>query len=578
MSVRGRVVVAIAAVVAALVLPSTAFGHAYLVKTVPSASGLLNGPPQDVALTYDEAVEPRFAVISVTDVNGHQLATGHPRRSASNPDTLIVPVRRNLPEGWYLVYWRAISVDGHPVQGAFTFAIGPNAGPAPQFVIPKISQTATTHRLLIARWAAFLSVMAAIGLFVLRIAIARPVVRRVDGTSLHAVSVAFVVASVIGLIAVPVYLDFATAGFALRSVFDVGGLVPLFRTTAFGRGYLDLEICFALFCVAAWIALWLDRPEREQRSVAELLATTGAFLGAAAALVTPGASGHAGQTSPRGVSMLLDWSHLLAGSLWIGGLIGLLVLWASLDSRVRVPGLSVAVPRFSNVAFVSVLVLVGSGVGATIIHLPIFSALWDTSYGKAILVKIGILFAALCLAAVNLFRAKPQLAAAGNGDPDAARPAARLLRGTVSGEAVLIAGAIFAAAVLSSLAPPAAALSKEGSALAHVGPGRVVSTVHQNGYTLQMLVSPNKAAIPNNFALKITKNGKPVSGANVTLGFAMLDMEMANQEYQLRETQPGVYTRPAPALVMVGHWGLSFNVTPKGGTPFTAFIVDHATG
>ena len=55
-----------------------------------------------------------------------------------------MPLKPHLPEGWYLVYWRAISVDGHPVQGAFTFAIGPNQGPAPQFVVPKISQTATT--------------------------------------------------------------------------------------------------------------------------------------------------------------------------------------------------------------------------------------------------------------------------------------------------------------------------------------------------------------------------------------------------------------------------------------------------
>ena len=40
------------------------------------------------------------------------------------------------PEGWYLVYWRVISVDGHPVRGAFTFAVGPNPGPQPQFVDP----------------------------------------------------------------------------------------------------------------------------------------------------------------------------------------------------------------------------------------------------------------------------------------------------------------------------------------------------------------------------------------------------------------------------------------------------------
>ena len=79
-------------------------------------------------LTFDEAVEPRFAIISVTDVDAHQETTGPVTRSPSDPDTLVVPIK-HVGEGWYLVYWRAISVDGHPVQGAFTFAVGPNAGP-----------------------------------------------------------------------------------------------------------------------------------------------------------------------------------------------------------------------------------------------------------------------------------------------------------------------------------------------------------------------------------------------------------------------------------------------------------------
>ena len=61
------------------------------------------------------------------------------QRSPANPDTLVVPLRPHLPEGWYLIYWRAISVDGHPVQGAFTYAVGPNPGPAPQFAIPSIA-------------------------------------------------------------------------------------------------------------------------------------------------------------------------------------------------------------------------------------------------------------------------------------------------------------------------------------------------------------------------------------------------------------------------------------------------------
>jgi copper transport protein len=93
-----------------------------------------------------------------------------------------------------------------------------------------------------------------------------------------------------------------------------------------------------------------------------------------------------------------------------------------------------------------------------------------------------------------------------------------------------------------------------------------------------MLVSPNKAAAPNSFALRITKGGQPVRGANVTLTFNHLEMQMPQQEYQLPERQPGVYTHAAPALVMVGRWGLSFQITPRGGRPFTALIVDQADG
>ncbi len=560
-----------------LALPSSASAHAYLIKTVPAASGVLDTPPKTVQLTYDEAVEPRFAIISVTDASGKQETTGPVTRSPSDPDTLVVPLRPNLPQGWYLIYWRAISVDGHPVQGAFTYAVGPNPGPAPQFPVPSISATATSTNLLIARWVMFLSVMVAIGLFALRMLIARPLVRRVRGARLRPLSIAFVIASVVGLLAIPTYLDFAIANDSLRSVFDLGALVPLFRVTAFGRGYVDMLECFALFCGAAWIALWLDRPDRDRRSIAELLSLTGALLAAAAVLVIPGAAGHAGQTSPRGLSMFLDWLHLASGSLWVGGLIGLLVVWGSLGSELRTAGLSVCVPRFSNIALPSVLALLATGTAATIIHMPAVNALWETGYGKAILVKIGLLTAAICLASISRLRAKPRIAA-GRGDPELAASGARLLRRTVSGEAFLVAAAVFAAAVLSSLAPPPPAFAEQNSALATVGPGQVVKTIGRLGYRLQFLVSPNKAAAPDSFALKITKNGQAVRGANVTLTFNHTEMEMPQQEYQLTETRPGVYSRAAPALVMVGKWALAFQITPKSGPPFTALILDQANG
>ena len=82
MNRRARIALGLAAVVAALVVPGAASAHAYLVKTVPSAAGLLNGAPAEVALTYDEAVEPRFALISVTNAAGHRLAAPLACRSA----------------------------------------------------------------------------------------------------------------------------------------------------------------------------------------------------------------------------------------------------------------------------------------------------------------------------------------------------------------------------------------------------------------------------------------------------------------------------------------------------------------
>ena len=100
----------------------------------------------------------------------------------------------------------------------------------------------------------------------------------------------------------------------------------------------------------------------------------------------------------------------------------------------------------------------------------------------------------------------------------------------------------------------------------------------RNGYRIELRVSPNRAAAPNSFAIRVTKDGQPVRHASVIAGFAMLDMEMGTQKYVLPERAPGLYERAAPALVMVGHWGLSFEITPPGLQPFTVTLIDRTTG
>jgi copper transport protein len=239
--------------------------------------------------------------------------------------------------------------------------------------------------------------------------------------------------------------------------------------------------------------------------------------------------------------------------------------------------MAVCVPRFSIVAFVSVNLLIASGIGRTYVELPTVASLWQTSYGKTILVKVALLGATMLIAAVNLLRTTPHLVAS-RERPELGPPATALLRRLVSVEAVIVAAVIVAAAVLSSLPPPSKALAALGAVSAHVGPGPVTSVVERNGYTLKVGVTPNRAAQQNEFELALTRGGRPVTGANVTATFAMLDMEMGQQAYNLKESSAGVYTHAAPALVMVGHWGITFDVEPPGGQPFDAVIVDRANG
>ena len=575
----GRASTLLVAFVVALAVPALAWGHATLLGTQPQASGVLSQPPTEVRLTFSERIEPRFAVISVTDAGGNQTIAGSPARTADDENAIFVPVK-DLSQGWYLVWWRVISADGHPIRGAFTFAVGPSPGPPPQFVIPSLGESAATPGLIGTRWVLLLTMMGAIGLIAFRGVIARPL--QVTGGSerpLRAVTTAAAVTLGVALVAAPVYLLLATAEFSLRPWSDIGEIVPLVRDSAFGRAFSDLWAVLALLAVASGAALALDRPGRRRRSAEALLAACGAAGCAAAALALPGLGGHPSTTSPVGAMLALDWAHLAAASIWLGGLAGLLVLAVATEPGKRVAALAVVVPRFSRVAIGSVAVLLATGIVASVVHLPTLSALWETSYGQSLIAKSILLVVALVLGAVNTLRSRPRLiAAAQRRDGALGEGAASLLRRLVLGETALLAGAVFAAAILTSIAPPSPALARAGEADGKVGPGVVARAFTRDGVRIEVGIQPNRAAIDNTFAVRLQRDGAPVRNARVTTELDMLDMSMQRQAYTLTETSPGVYERKRPALVMVGHWLLDYTIEIPGREPIELQVVDKAEG
>jgi len=371
----------------------------------------------------------------------------------------------------------------------------------------------------------------------------------------------------------------ATAEFSLRPWTDLGAIVPLVRDSGFGRAFSDLWGVLALLAAASALALMLDRPGRARRSGEALLALFGAAACAAAALALPGLAGHPATTSPVGLMLALDWAHLAAASIWIGGLLGLLVLAATTEAGSRVTALAVVVPRFSRAAMVSVAVLLATGIVASIVHLPTLGSLWQTDYGLAIIAKSVLLACALVLGAVNNLRSRPRLVAAvQRRDQALGEGAARLLQRLVLGESALLVGAVVAASILTSIAPPSDALAKLGKTDAHVGPGAVAQTFTRDGVRIQVGITPNRAAIDNAFALRLQRAGKPVRNATVTAQLDMLDMSMQQQAYTLTESSPGVYRRNRPAFVMVGHWLLGYTIEIPGHKAIDLQVVDKAGG
>ena len=201
--------------------------------------------------------------------------------------------------------------------------------------------------------------------------------------------------------------------------------------------------------------------------------------------------------------------------------------------------------------------------------MPAVNALWETGYGQAILVKAGLLGAAMLIASGNLLRSRPRLIAA-RERPELGEPAARLLRRLDQRRGrrrrrrrVRRGGAVEPGAAAARVRAP-----ELGARAGRPRPRG--SDRHRAGYTLQVLVSPNKAAAPDSFALRITKGGQPVRGANVTLAVQPpRDADARRRSTSSPRPSPGVYSRAAPALVMVGELGADVPGHPEDGLPFT---------
>jgi putative copper export protein/peroxiredoxin/mono/diheme cytochrome c family protein len=149
-----------------------------------------------------------------------------------------------------------------------------------------------------------------------------------------------------------------------------------------------------------------------------------AFLLAALALVLIGSSGHLAASSESPWPQANDMVHLLGAGIWVGSLppLTLLLYGASQHAATPDPYAVRTIQRFSRVALVTVLILVGSGIASAWLLAGGVAGLVGTTHGHLLLAKLAVLVPALLLAGASR-AVMPTLSS-----PTVARPSATARR------------------------------------------------------------------------------------------------------------------------------------------------------
>ncbi len=367
-------------------LAAPAFAHAVLEETTPTAAASLNTAPKSVTLTFSEHVDVRSDGIRVFDHNGNTISTGTPRHPNGNGAVVQVSLPK-LDKGLYTVAWQATSADSHPIQGAFTWGYQANAsGKAAEAQTANVSKAEHGDRTVgvllgVMRFGVFvgLALLLGAGWFAAylwpegRTALR---VRQLLTGSLVLTSIC----TVGGFLLQGPY----TSDKGLGQVFSTSQMSAVWDTR-FGKVWVARLVLLVL------AALVLRMMVRHRGPL------PGWWFGVAGAIglalsATPGLAGHASTGRWTALALPADMFHVLAMSVWLGGLVMLAIARTDEHSYARVA------ERFSGLALGAVVLITATGTFQAIRQLQPFSALWDSDYGRILILKL-VGFAAILLIA-----------------------------------------------------------------------------------------------------------------------------------------------------------------------------------
>ncbi len=463
MTVRRLVVGAALAVVVVLVTAGPAAAHATLEATSPADGAHLDTAPHAVSLTFSEDVSAPLGAVRVFDAQRHRVDNGD---VVARDNTVTVGMNQ-VGDGGYIVTWRVISADSHPVNGAFTFTVGNGAAASSEAVSSLLNSGSDK------KWELAGNIARGIGYAGTFIAAGGAIFLAVvldDRSDRHWLAKVVLWAALVGAVGVVVQLPISAAlatGLGLGSITHEGVLGDVL---ADGVGTQTIVVLLGL-AVATTAVLW-------RRTTATRVA---AVVGGCAAAIGFAFAGHTTITSPRWLVYTSDVVHVLAAAVWFGGLVFLFLFLrrqrAEAGDAVHAGGV---VARFSRLAAFAIISVGIAGGILAYEEIRALSALTSTTYGQIVLVKLGVVALIAAVAVYNRYRLVPALRRA----EARGRNAWSHLASTVRVEMIGMVVVLGLTAVLVNQVPASTA----------AGIGTIYSETKPIGKdTVNLVVDPNRA-------------------------------------------------------------------------------------
>jgi copper transport protein len=494
----GALVVAVAA--AALLPWSPASAHATLLFTSPAVDGAVPDSPPVVQLVFDQPVVTSRTSLSVRSADGDSTRLG-PVETGEDASVVRARVLEELPAGEYRVEWQVVARDGDSMVGDFRFVIGsgsvlsPGGGGAE-------TQGALSIGLL--RWTLFAGFALALGGLVgdwltrrtaPRSMAPEPWLKRGAGVAL---------VSAVGLAVLVAGDGSFVTGLDPRRV---GGLV-------------DSPPGLVAIVEVAALAIGLGALAAGRRRLA-----AGLLL---ALPVAEGFRAHPGIESGLWGGVLIA-VHLTVVAVWVGALVH--VVRAGVALRLRGETATPVVRSYARMALALFLLVFLTGTLAALAIVPlddVTGALFETSYGRWLLVKLGFVVLVVALAAWARRHLRRR--------PEAPQPgiSARVELGA-------IAGVLAVSSALTVLAPPVSSNVPLAFPPPDVGP--VVGLGIRAGY-IGVAVSASQGQAVVKLTAPNTPDTRNRDQEGIDLTGNLTSLGSSTQELEFRRCGLGCFVAP----------------------------------